>query len=546
MALPLFLHRPTTRFLGLAILIAFALLFFGLQLLSTRSPLTLLPSAEHTLATAQIAALGHPTFSDIRQYEASLPQHALPSVLQKTQQRYLFFPWEAWGTGWNNVFQEQLLNTHLAYLAGRGYVFVDYIARDHPPFPDTLPNGTRHMLHIPMNAFTSGPTGGGPWHFGDGSADASAPRGISQARWDAVCPPARVVELNLAATHAELGVGEGTTGAERLQRWAAKLRTMEEPCVSVVGGSPFDYMFVGSDTVVTLWPSYGASPTLKAFAWSALIARALHRNFALLAPRAPPAFLSPLPFRIAGNAGAARGNVSAPLPLALFVPYRAVEPPIGGLLGIHVRRGDFAQHCNNLADWGSEYNTWARLGYPTLHQHDSLDAMDLPPNSDTHTGTDGPYRYPTLPDFLDVPPGTPRRDAAYAHCWPDAAAIVRRVRTVRAQAAAGGASSSSPSGDARSKHYPPQTLSTVYISTNGEPEWVGALADALRADGWARVASSLDMRLEQDEAAVAQAVDMAVLVGAEAFVGVGFSSLTSNVVQFRLAGGRHPQTTRFW
>jgi len=137
----------------------------------------------------------------------------------------------------------RLLNTHLAYLSRRGYVFVDYVARAHPPFPDELPNGVRHMLHIPMNALTSGPTGGG----GLGpDADPAAPRAVSFEWWDSVCPPEDVVEVELVETNRELNITEVSTGLERFVRWAEKLRGMDEECVKIVGGMPFDYLCVFS------------------------------------------------------------------------------------------------------------------------------------------------------------------------------------------------------------------------------------------------------------------------------------------------------------
>lgn len=95
------------------------------------------------------------------------------------------------------------------------------------------------MLHIPMNALTSGPTGGGP--LGD-SADPKVPRAVSMEWWDAVCPPAQVVEVTMAETVQELNITDASTGEERLIRWADKLRNLDAECVKVVGGSPFDYM----------------------------------------------------------------------------------------------------------------------------------------------------------------------------------------------------------------------------------------------------------------------------------------------------------------
>jgi hypothetical protein len=134
----------------------------------------------------------------------------------------------------------RLLNTHLAHLANRAYVFVDYIPRDHPPFPDNLPDGTRHWLHIPMNAFVSGPTGGGPL-----SADESDPlarRAVSEAWWNVVCPPDRIKVVKLYETLGRLGLDGKSDGAEMMSKWAKHLRAIDDPCVSIEEGSPFDYL----------------------------------------------------------------------------------------------------------------------------------------------------------------------------------------------------------------------------------------------------------------------------------------------------------------
>ncbi|KAJ7358334.1 hypothetical protein DFH08DRAFT_770205 [Mycena albidolilacea] len=448
--------------------------------------------------------LGHPTFAAIRGYEQNLPQHIPPDLLSKRmiRPRYLFFPAASWGLGWNNVFQEQLLNTHLAYLSERAYVFPDYTPWDHPPFPDTLENGTRHMLHIPMNAFVSGPTGGGPLSS-DGKNDSLMRRAVSEQWWDMVCPQRDVVVVKLHDTMRQMKLDGMSEGADILTNWTDKLLKMSAPCVSIEGGSVFDYMLFGSERMLSVWPSYGDSPTLKHFAWSPMITAALFRNFHLLSPHDPPRFLSPtgvLPYNFQS-----------------FLPYHSSEAPIAGLLGIHVRRGDYEGHCVLLADSGAEYNAWNRLGTPNITSQ-----IFTPPG----------YLWPALPDYLDVPEGKSRRDAAMKHCWPSPDAIVARAHAVREARRAG----LSP---------PRQDLRKIYISTNGNPAWVGSLAALLQADGW-DFASSLDMELSFEERAVAQAVDMSVLAAAESFIGVGFSSLTSNVVQIRLAAGRDPHTIHFW
>ncbi|KAJ7616655.1 hypothetical protein FB45DRAFT_757151, partial [Roridomyces roridus] len=447
-----------------------------------------------------------PTFADIREHERNLAQQSILPVPTRARPRYLHLPDEAWGSGMNNVFQAQLLNTHLAYLSHRGYVFKDYVASAHPPFPDTFPNGTQIHLRIPMNAITSGPTGGGS--LGVNVDETRTPRAISLEWWDTVCPPSEVVELGLGETNDELGMSGETTGLEKLNRWVEKLRRIEAPCVKITGGEPFDWMFIASTKILDLWPSYGNSPTLKEFAWSALVTRALSRNFALFSPSTPPPSLLPTLSHIGRIS--TLGTSSSPYPLSAFTPYHTASPPIPGLLALHVRRGDYSQHCRNLVEWGSDYSAWNGFGNPSVRAAHPT--------------------FPALPDYLSVPEGMTHGEAAYAHCWPSLDEIVSRAREVRLNAS----------------QQRQIELSAVYVATNGEPGWVGELMELLRKDGWERVATSLDMQLARDEVAVAQAVDMSVMVAAEVFIGVGFSSLSSNVVQLRLAGGRHAATNRFW
>ncbi|KAJ7154466.1 hypothetical protein C8R46DRAFT_1005481 [Mycena filopes] len=429
--------------------------------------------------------LGHPSFLDIQAYERRLPQSVAASVLVKASERprYLFFPNAAWGSG--------LLYTHLAHLSDRAYVFPAYTPNDHPPFPDTLANGTRHFLTIPMNAFVSGPTGGGPLSA-DGKTDKLMRRSISEEWWNVVCPPKHVVVVNLYELRAAVGVDDTSEGKDILSSFAAEFLKMSAPCVSFAGGTPFDYLFFGSPRVLSVWPSYGDSPTLKYFAWSPLISAALFRNFHLLSHLAVPNILAP--------------STEPPYIFTSFSPYPSSSPHIDGLLGLHVRRGDYEGHCAGLAYVGAGYNSWSLLGTPGLSKPE-----------------DG-FEWPNLPDYLDAHEGESQQDAVLRHCWPSSDAIVARVRRLRVL-----------------QH----SLRRVYISTNGEREWVDGLAALLRAEGW-EVASSLDLELTQQQRAVSQAVDMSILVAAESFVGVGFSSLTSNVVQIRLGAGRPPNTIHFW
>jgi hypothetical protein len=146
--------------------------------------------------------------------------------------------------------------------------------------------------------------------------------------------------------------------ADVMKRWAEKLLDMTTPCVSIEssdsGRAVFEYKgvkpsystdirgFIGSKRVLSIWPSYGDSPALKYFAWYPLVAAALFQNFYLLSSDPPPQFLAPIGGR--------------PYRFQSFPPYTPSAEPIKGSLGIHLRRGDFEQHCVGLAKDGLDYN----------------------------------------------------------------------------------------------------------------------------------------------------------------------------------------------
>ncbi|KAG8703235.1 hypothetical protein FRC12_006604 [Ceratobasidium sp. 428] len=176
------------------------------------------------------------------------------------------------------------------------------------------------------------------------------------------------------------------------------------------------------------------------------------------------------------------------------------EGQLDGLLAMHVRRGDYSFHCTHFANWSSTYTSWALL--------------------------------PQLPDAFTVPEGAgqghakPNAIAEYHRvCWPSNKQIVERARAMRQQ------------------H---KRLDRVYILTNGNEEYLRRLKHDLKADHWAKVSTSQDMRLNWQETWVSQSVDMAIAQRAEVFVGNGFSTLSANVALFRLANGMATDTVRFW
>jgi hypothetical protein len=110
--------------------------------------------------------------------------------------------------------------------------------------------------------------------------------------------------------------------------------------------------------------------------------------------------------------------------------------------------------------------------------------------------------------------GNEKRELYHAHCFPEIAQIVGRVREVRTAL------------------LPATPLSRVYVLSNGRPEWLAELKDALQADAresgldaWTHIGTSRDLRLTHEQKHNAQAMDMAVAQLADVFLGNGVSIL---------------------
>ncbi|GJJ13481.1 hypothetical protein Clacol_007735 [Clathrus columnatus] len=188
---------------------------------------------------------------------------------------------------------------------------------------------------------------------------------------------------------------------------------------------------------------------------------------------------------------------------------RVVEPNYNmeNVLALHLRRGDFEPHCTHMTKYASGYNSWNLLS--------ELPDKYIPPDSSS------------IEDPHDV-------EIFMRHCWPSIEDVVRRVGQVKNDYDAIGG-------------LPP--LDAIYILTNGDKPWVTALKQSIRQSSpvWKRVTSSHDLSLKNGpEKLAAQAVDMAIASQTGSLIGNGFSTLTANVVMFRLLDGKHPQTCRMW
>ena len=209
------------------------------------------------------------------------------------------------------------------------------------------------------------------------------------------------------------------------------------------------------------------------------------------------------------------------MPAAAISSLRQNEP-LAQVLALHIRRGDYAPHCRKMASFASGYNSWNLLP--------SLPDVYNPPN-EIKEGED-------LDEFM-------------RHCWPSIDDIVRRVRDVK-------------------RDYETQgrgQLKAVYVLTNGKRPWLDELTGSLLASGmgWERVTSSRDLvYVGLAEKLANQAADMEIAKRSAVFIGNGasaalhpwvgslltlvgqFSTMTANILMFRLVYGMSAQTTRFW
>jgi len=231
---------------------------------------------------------------------------------------------------------------------------------------------------------------------------------------------------------------------------------------------------MGSERLLDVIPDFFKSPIITKFRWSPLIEGILHRNFAHFSPDS----LSYSP------------SDDDPYPI------------IAGLLVMHIRRGDFEQHCKSLAEWDMTFTAFNQIEGIT-------DRFTVPPRGPKgHLTNEGAGAYQKA-------------------CYPTMQDIVRRVGEVVSESGV--------------------RLKNIYVMTNGKSEWVTGLKEAFIAAGhWENIASSRDLELNDEQRYVAQAADMLIGQRADVFIGNGFSSLSANVAMLRMARNLGGERTRYW
>ncbi|KAJ4467241.1 hypothetical protein J3R30DRAFT_2070848 [Lentinula aciculospora] len=471
-----------------------------------------------------ILASGVPsTYQDVRGYERSLPQHRIREAVNEKigrdgvterihRRKYLWFDGALWGHGLNNVLQESFVMAYVAQQSHRSYVFEDHVWSQ-SPLPYTLYDFALRPSRIPMNAFISGPSAGGP--FPDGSI---ARRAVSLEFFNTVCRPEERIVINTKEAPIDASLGKG---ADEIAAWFIdKLNKVEDdPCVVIdsAGRTLFDRELFGTKRILPIFSSLLESPILANFAWSPLVLSAVARNFAILQPDDLNDLYPSPPSYTHSNAGV-----------------------LSGLVAVHLRRGDYSRHCHRLVGWDDEYmgvNQYEELpdrfdADAYLREHKFHSSVPPPPssstalslrNSSSSTSSSSSSSLTTIPHRTSEE-HTVLTPYYLTHCLPEIPEIVARLHQVRLDNLA---------------------LKRVYLLSNGWGWWLNSLRDSLKKDGWEDVRHGGELEMDQAQKHVAMAVDMAIAEKAEVFVGNGFSSLSGNIVTLRLSKGFKPETNRF-
>ncbi|KAI0683421.1 hypothetical protein BC835DRAFT_1395213 [Cytidiella melzeri] len=397
----------------------------------------------------------------------------LPRILLVSDLHDRASPWLLYrllGSGWGNYMQDMLLNAALTYHTGRSYVFDNYTWQlDGPEVAEW--NGNKIPARIPLSAFISGPIVGGKFEDGD-----QTPLAVAKPYFEAICPnPTKIRVVDIVNIH-----GDNAPAMTIVKTWIDHINKIDDPCIHVVYefGQIFNINMHGDrDKLLPAYPWLSKTPSIYLFGWGALIYQSFENNRHLFAPK--PMF--------------------EPYSTAPGCPH-CLDPvaPLDGLLALHLRRGDFLEHCVNLAHWGAAFQAFAT--------------------------------FPEFPDPWVWPQGDDdAKMAVYMRrCLPTNDQIVEKIRAVR----------NSPGG---------QGLKNIYVMTNGDRQWVAELKSRLYSmGGWDKIATSRDLVMTLAEKQVSQAMDMMIGQRAQVIIGNGFSSMTSNIALLRQVHKMPADTMHLW
>ena len=201
--------------------------------------------------------------------------------------------------------------------------------------------------------------------------------------------------------------------------------------------------------MLDIWPELSQSPIIQRFAWSPLIVDAYDRNRDMFESKRH------------------RSQKSDALSETVTLPSY-----LGGLLVVHIRRGDFQGHCEYLQKQSCGYN-----------------AFNV---------------FPEFSDRFEPPSEHWSRRAYYTdHCYPSSERIISKIESVQ------------------QKH---GTFRRLYIITNVKGSWLASLVEKLeQIASWDTIVTSRALNLTQEQRYASQALDALVAQRAEAFIGNGVS-----------------------
>ncbi|KLO05472.1 hypothetical protein SCHPADRAFT_911020 [Schizopora paradoxa] len=431
--------------------------------------------SKQRISRGEIDPLHPPLYEKYEELELGLPQHNAALPFPEGSSGRFFYPANhIWGIGFNNVLQEHLLLAHLAYMANRTFVFDPYTWNWDPNEPYGEYNGKLVPSRIPWHAFLQGPLVGDSFPEGD-----THPRAVRKEFFRQVCTNPEVVNSSVVGVHFP---DFYTAAADISRAWADYLGTVASSCVEIDGWTPhiFDTGVFMTYKITSIYESLINSPILKNLAWSSLVDSVIAGNVDLLRSKI---------FRRNLLSSAWFTQADDTVSTASFP----------GLLALHVRRGDYEEHCYNLEKISAPMQGW--YGLPGVPDQFS------PPSGDD---TEETHKY-----FRD-------------HCWPTIDQMINRIRDILATEEGSG-------------------LDAAYIMTNGDKDYVATLKGAIGELGVFKViSSSRDMDWTPEGKYISQAIDMAIANRAQVFIGNGFSSLSSNVVLLRFKDDKPPGSNRMW
>ena len=163
----------------------------------------------------------------------------------------------------------------------------------------------------------------------------------------------------------------------------------------------------------------------------------------------------------------------------------ATPNPYVGMMAIHLRRGDYGIACYKYPLWSSPFYGWNQL--------------------------------PDLVDTFIPPPGgsygknTPENTALYLkRCLPTVEQILTKIKDSKLEWETSPASQD-------------HKLTSIYIMTNADRNWLNNLKGLLFKEGWLTVVSGDDLKLDAEQTTVAMSIDMDIGQRAAVFIGNGVS-----------------------